>query len=89
MNAVTESMLNRVTFGDNKLRWAIGKEAIESYLYDIVRQLDAVTWISPELLYKKGKDELLTSDVIAAEGDNVIFYDTMNEQIPKNIQTFL
>ena len=76
VNAVTESMLNRVTFRDNKLRRAIGKEVIESYLYNIVRQLDTVTWISPELLYKKGKDKLLTSDVIAAEGDNVIFYDT-------------
>lgn len=76
INAVTESMLNRITLGDNKLRRAIGKEVIESYLYDIVSQLGTVTWISPEIPYKNGKANLLTSDVIAAEGDTVVFYDT-------------
>lgn len=35
VNAVTKSMLNRVTFRDNKLRRAIGKEVIESYLYKL------------------------------------------------------
>lgn len=35
INAVTESMLNRITLGDGKLRRAIGKEVIEGYLYDI------------------------------------------------------
>ena len=69
-------MLNRITLGDGKLRRAIGKEVIEGYLYDIVSQLDSVTWVSPEIEYRKGKDKLLTSDVIAAEGDAVIFYDT-------------
>ena len=76
VNAVTESMLNRITLRDNKLRREIGKEVIESYLYDIVGQLDTISWISPEIAYKKGKANLLTSDVIAAEGDAVIFYDT-------------
>lgn len=76
INAVTESMLNRLTLGNNKLRRAIGKEVIEAYLYDIVEQLDTVSWISPEIPYKKGKASLLTSDVIAAEDDAVVFYDT-------------
>lgn len=76
VNAVTESMLNRITSGDDKLRRAIGKEVIEGYLYEIVSQLGSVTWVSPEIEYRNGKDKLLTSDVIAAEGDAVIFYDT-------------
>lgn len=76
INAVTESMLNRITLRDNKLRRAIGKEVIETYLYDIVRQLDTISWISPEIAYKNGKSNSLTSDVIAAEGDAVVFYDT-------------
>lgn len=76
INAVTESMLNRVTLNDNKIRRIIGKEVIESYVYDIVKQLDTVTWISNEFEYFKGKDRLLSSDVIAAEDDKVIFYDT-------------
>ena len=75
INAVTESMLNRITLGDDKLRRAIGKEVIESYLYDIISQLDSVTWVSQEIEYQKGRDKLLSSDVIAAEGDAVIFYD--------------
>lgn len=76
INAVTESILNRLTLGNNKLRRAIGKEVIEAYLYDIVEQLDTVSWISPEIPYKNGKASLLTSDVIAAEDDAVVFYDT-------------
>ena len=76
VNAVTESMLNRLTFNDNNLRRVIGKEVIENYLYDMVKQLNTVTWISSELSYQKGRDKLLTSDVIAAEGDNIVFYDT-------------
>lgn len=76
INAVTESMLNRLTFNDNTLRRAIGKEVIESYLYDIVVQLDTVTWISKEFKYRKGKNVILTPDVMAAEGGRIIFYDT-------------
>lgn len=76
INAVTESMLNRMTFNDDQIRRDIGKEIIESYVYDIVKQLDTVTWISPEFEYYKGRDKVLTSDVIAAEDDKVIFYDT-------------
>lgn len=44
INAVTESMLNRVTFKDNKIRRAIGKEVIESYVYEMMAQLSTVTW---------------------------------------------
>lgn len=42
----------------------------------LLDNLDTISWISPEIAYKKGKANLLTSDVIAAEGDGVIFYDT-------------
>lgn len=76
INAVTESMLNRITFKDNKIRRAIGKEVIESYVYEIISQLSTVTWITPEFEYNKGKDRVLSSDVISVEGDKVIFYDT-------------
>ena len=73
-----ETILSHKSVGDivNLENDVIGKEVIESYLYDIVGQLDTISWISPEIAYKKGKANLLTSDVIAAEGDAVIFYDT-------------
>lgn len=76
INAVTESMLNRVTYQDKNIRRAIGKEIIESYIYDILNELNTVTWISSEFEYYKGKNKVLTSDVIAAENDKVVFYDT-------------
>ncbi len=76
IQAVTESMLNRITYKDETTRKAIGKEIIEKYVFDIVSQLNTVTWISQEFEYNKGKDKCLTSDIIAAEDDKVIFYDT-------------
>ncbi|WP_036613326.1 hypothetical protein [Oribacterium sp. P6A1] len=76
INAVTESMLNRITYNDIELRRLIGKEVIENYLYDILSQLDTATWISSEIKYNKGKDIMLSPDVITAEGDNIVFYDT-------------
>ena len=69
-------MLNRVTFKDDQIRRAIGKEVIESYVYEIVSQLSTVTWITQEFEYQKGGNSVLSSDVISAEGDKVIFYDT-------------
>lgn len=75
INAVTESMLNRVTFNDNEIRRAVGKEVIESYVYKIISQLSTVTWTTPELVYYKGKDKKLSPDVISAEDDKVIFYE--------------
>lgn len=39
INAVTESMLNQLTEGDEKLRGDLGKEVLESYLYDIAIEL--------------------------------------------------
>lgn len=76
INAVTESMFNRITLKDDKIRRAIGKEVIESYVYEIVSQLSTVTWITSEFTYYKGKNRILSSDVISAEDDKVIFYDT-------------
>ena len=76
INAVTESMLNRITYKDNKLRHTLGKEVIENYVFDIVKELSTTTWISREIEYYKGKRRLLTSDILASENDCIVFYDT-------------
>jgi len=76
INAVTESLLNRLTFGNKKLRSNFGKEVIEKYLYDIYENVPGVTWISPEKTYKVDKVDMLTSDVLVAEGNHCVFYDT-------------
>lgn len=76
INAVTESLLNRLTFGNKKLRNVFGKEVIENYLFDIYKEVSGVTWISPEFAYNVGREEKLTSDVLVAEGNYCTFYDT-------------
>lgn len=76
INAVTESMLNRLTDGNTKLRGILGKKVLESYLYDIYSEVSTVTWISKELKYDIGRNEYLTSDVIVCENDYCVFYDT-------------
>ncbi|MFI3238734.1 MAG: hypothetical protein R3Y47_12050 [Lachnospiraceae bacterium] len=76
INAVTDSMLNRLTLGNDALRHTIGKEVIETYLYDIYKQVDTVTWISNEIDYKIGSSSRKTSDVLVGENDYCTFYDT-------------
>lgn len=81
VNAVTDSMLNRLTLGNKNLRNLIGKEIIENYLYDIYGQVESVTWISHEIEYKVGKNIKRTSDVLVGEGEFCTFYDT-KEMVP-------
>lgn len=76
INAVTESLLNRFTLNDKKLRRALGKEVIENYLLRIYRDVPSVTWISNEFNYNIGKDDKLTPDVFVEEDDYCTFYDT-------------
>ena len=76
INAVTESLLQRLTMGNKSLRNAFGKEVLEQYLYDICSEVSTVTWISPEIAYKIGKDDKRTSDVLVAEEDYCVFYDS-------------
>jgi len=81
VNAVTDSMLNRLTLGNKKLRNLIGKEVIENYLYNIYEQVETVTWISHEIEYKVKKNSYRTPDVLVGEKDYCTFYDT-KEMVP-------
>ena len=76
INAVTESLLQRITMGNKALRNSFGKEVLEKYLYDIYSEVSTVTWISPEIEYKIGRDDKRSSDVLVAENDFCVFYDT-------------
>lgn len=81
INAVTDSMLNRLTLKNNRLRNEFGKEVLESYLYDIYKQVDTVSWISSEIDYKIGRKSYKTSDVLVGEDGYCIFFDT-KAQVP-------
>lgn len=81
INAVTDSMLNRLTLGDDKLRRQIGKEILEQYLFDIYSQVSTVSWASKEIEYYVGRNLLLSPDVIIAENEYCCFFDT-KEMVP-------
>jgi len=76
VNAVTESLLNRLTMGNSGLRRAFGKEVIEEYLYSIYKELETVSWISREFKYNIGRDTFLTPDVLVEEMGNAVLFDT-------------
>ena len=100
INAVTESLLQRLTMGNKSLRNDFGKEVLEQYLYDICSEVSTVTWISSEIAYKIGKKDKRTSDVLVAEDDYCVFYDSKSlspslkirkfdrNEINKNIQLY-
>lgn len=77
VNAVTESLLNRLTEGNNALRGLIGKEVIESYLFTIYGNLSSVSWKSREISYKDGK--CLSPDVLVSDSGCFIFFDTKSK----------
>ena len=76
INAATESLLNRLTEGNNTLRGAIGKNVIENYLFDIYSEIKSIRLISPEIDYKIGRQPWLSPDVIVVENDCCIMFDT-------------
>ncbi|MEF9893762.1 MAG: hypothetical protein RR738_10560 [Anaerorhabdus sp.] len=81
INAVTDSMLNRLTLNDQSLRNLIGKEILENYFYTIYKAVNSVTWISPEIEYYIGNQQYKTSDVLVVENEYCTFYDT-KEMVP-------
>ena len=79
INAVTESMLNRLTLGDDKLRRAIGKEVIEGYLYDIVSQLTKA--ITPSLKLRKFDAAEIENDVRIYAEDVIQIYNQVKNYL--------
>ena len=77
VNAVTESLLNRLTEGNDALRSLIGKEVIESYLFTIYGKLSSVSWKSREISYKDG--QRLSPDILVSDSGYFIFFDTKSK----------
>lgn len=77
VNAVTESLLNRLTEGNNTLRSMIGKNVIESYLLYIYGAVPSVSWKSREISYRNG--QCLSPDVLISDSGYCIFFDTKSK----------
>lgn len=77
IDAVTSSLLNRLTENKGDLRRWFGKRVIETYLYNVCNELSFKTYLSKEFEYDKSKKKTgLTSDVLLGLGDYFIFFDT-------------
>lgn len=76
INATTDSLLHRLTEGQSDLRQSIGKNVLESYLYDLFTDIDKIEYLYKEQKYLIGREELLSPDVIVIENDYCMMFDT-------------
>ena len=73
IQSITTAMMNRLTFGDNKLREEIGKNSCEDYLFKIASNSGLFDEILPEFEYVNGKKTL---DVLTRTGNVAILIDS-------------
>lgn len=76
INAITDSLLFRITENNNSIRSKIGKEAIETYLVKILYESNAYDEVFSEQSYKKGRNNLLSSDALARVGSCGLLFDS-------------
>ena len=73
IQSITTAMMNRLTFGDNKLREKIGKNSCETYLFRIVADSGLFDEVIPEYEYVKGQKTL---DVLTRKKNIAILIDS-------------
>lgn len=73
VRAVTESLMHRLTFGNNSLREKIGLHVLEPYLYSIVAGSDEFQAVLPEQTYD---DKKKTLDVLTNIDGNIVCFDS-------------
>ena len=76
VDAVTESLLTRVTYDNNSLREKIGKEVAQSYMETIFKECCTYEEVLPEVEYYQGKRKLDAPDVLIKQGSCFCFIDT-------------
>lgn len=86
---ITSSLLYRLTDGDNHLRENIGKHIIEKYLFEIIDNSDIYEEVYCECEYfGKGGSNAKSPDVMAKDGENIIFFDSKSTVPSKGIRLF-
>lgn len=76
MQAVTSSLLFRLTEGNGELRELLGKEVLESYIHHIASLCDGFNEVLPEYKYIHGQNEKRTLDIMIREGDSCLLLDS-------------
>jgi len=73
---MTSSLLYRLTEGDNILRNQMGKHVWEKYLLKLVTDSGAYQEVFPEQKYKFSGSNSYSPDVLARQGNQVLFIDS-------------
>ena len=75
-NAITDSLLYRLTQGNNGLRDLIGKEVMENYLYDLLTDSMAYDEICKERSYTSHGTQAYSPDVLVRKNNCCILFDS-------------
>lgn len=73
---VTSSLLYRLTEGNNTLRNLMGKYVWEKYLLRLVMETGSYQEVFPEQPYKYSGSDSFSPDVLARQGNQVLFIDS-------------
>lgn len=77
IRSITSSLLYRMTEGNNKIRSIIGKEVLEEYLYDILKNSCAYEEVYREnSFYIEHHQEVMSLDIMARQGNEYLFVDS-------------
>ncbi len=74
-DACTSSLLYRLTEGNNKLRELVGKEVLENYIHFIHSSNNVYSEIQGEFVYKIGKKEFRSPDLMLRTNNKVVLMD--------------
>lgn len=89
MRSVTSSLMYRLTDGKNELTEIIGKEVLEPYLYEVIKEslLFDEVFSEQEYFDKKGRKQR-TLDVLARKGNTYVFFDSKMHSPKRNLRLF-
>lgn len=76
IDAVTDSLLTRITIDNDTLREKIGKEVAQSYIEKIFTEGNLYDEVLPETTYRVGRNNIDTPDVLIRKGGKVCLIDT-------------
>ena len=88
VDAVTDSLLTRVTYNNDSLREKIGKEVAQSYIESIFRETSRYEEVLPEIEYYVGKNKFDTPDVLIKKDNNFCLIDTKLSTPKLDIRNF-
>lgn len=85
---ITSALLYRVTDGDNSLRTSIGKNVLEKYLFDLLKESSCYDEVFPEQRYIYNNSEAKSPDILASEGEDILFLDSKSTVPSMRIRLF-